>query len=162
LFTSSGFKILHLYEAYSGQFLCIEASPTCHLTSTWTPQKEDLEDIPRFIGEFAGSYHTKVIGWQSTLRSLRDRSQRIVVWGAGSKGVTFLNMLRITENLSYVVDVNPRKQWMFVAGTGQQIVPPTMLRDYKPDVILVMNPIYRQEIADLVAALGLRVELITV
>lgn len=70
-----------------------------------------------------------------------------MVWGAGSKAVTFLNILKTQGLVEYVVDINPRKTSLFVPGTGQQIVQPEFLQQYKPDVIMIMNPIYRQEIA---------------
>ena len=31
-------------------------------------------------------------------------------------------------------------------GTGQRIVAPAFLRDYRPDNVVIMNPIYRDEI----------------
>jgi hypothetical protein len=77
-----------------------------------------------------------------------------VVWGAGSKGVTFLNIFRDLQAVTLVVDVNPRKQGKFVAGSGQQIVAPDLLRDYQPDVVLVMNALYLNEICDMLAALS--------
>jgi ABC-type Fe3+-hydroxamate transport system substrate-binding protein len=61
-----------------------------------------------------------------------------------------------------VVDLNPRKQGMYVAGTGQKIVPPEFLRDYQPDVIFVMNHIYENEIRQLTADLGLNPELLCI
>jgi hypothetical protein len=51
---------------------------------------------------------------------------------------------------------------MFVAGTGQRIVPPSFLQSYQPDILLVMNPFYADEIAQLADCLGLKTELLTV
>jgi hypothetical protein len=76
---------------------------------------------------------------------MKEGGRRTVVWGAGSKGVTFLNTFR-DSGVDYAVDINTRKQGMYVAGTGQRIVPPEFLKDYQPDLITVMNPIYRKEI----------------
>ena len=56
------------------------------------------------------------------------------------------------------MDINPRKQGMYVAGTGQQIVPPEFLKYYQPDVVIVMNPIYESEIRQIIEGLGPRVE----
>jgi hypothetical protein len=78
-----------------------------------------------------------------------------VVWGAGSKGVMFLNHVQNRNGVEYVVDINPQKQGMFVAGTGQQIVSPQFLQLYRPDVIVVMNVIYQKEIQEVTAGLGL-------
>jgi len=91
---------------------------------------------------------------------MEGRGQLAVVWGAGSKGVSFLNALKDLQ-IEYVVDINPRKQGMYIPGTGQQIVRPEFLRDYQPDVIVVMNPVYRREIRKLTKKLGLTAKLIS-
>lgn len=69
--------------------------------------------------------------------------------------MTFLNTLKTQDQIEYVVDINPRKRGRYVPGTGQQIVPPEFLRDYQPDVVIVMNPIYKSEIQQLIKSLGL-------
>ena len=64
--------------------------------------------------------------------------------------------------IEYVVDINPRKHQQYVAGTGQEIVPPTFLRAYGPDTILVMNPIYLNEIKQMAQAQGLSPQFLSV
>ena len=44
---------------------------------------------------------------------------------------------------------------MFVAGAGQQIVPPTFLQANPPDIVILMNPNYQQEIGQTLHSLGL-------
>ena len=56
-------------------------------------------------------------------------------------------MMQVHDTIDRVVDINPHKQGKFLAGTGQQIVAPEQLRDAPPDVVLLMNPIYRDEVA---------------
>ena len=46
--------------------------------------------------------------------------------------------------------------------SGQRIVSPDFLADYRPDTVIVMNPIYRAEIAACLAARGCSSELVTV
>ncbi len=69
-----------------------------------------------------------------------------------------MNALETQDQIRYVVDINPRKQGMYLAGTGQQVVPPEFLRDDQPDVVIVMNPIYEDEIRQLTEDLGLTPE----
>jgi hypothetical protein len=83
-----------------------------------------------------------------------------VLWGAGSKGVTFLNTIDSTGVVDRAVDVNPRKHGMYVSGAGQPIVAPEDLVAEPPDAVLVMNPNYRDEIASQLAALGIDAELL--
>jgi hypothetical protein len=104
---------------------------------------------------FADKYRRKVEAWQCDLERMAQAGQRAVVWGGGARGVTFLNTLKTQDQIEYVVDINPRKRGRYVPGTGQQIVPPEFLRDYQPDVVIVMNPIYKSEIQQLIKSLGL-------
>jgi hypothetical protein len=64
------------------------------------------------------------------------------------------------SDISLIVDVNPRKSGRFVPSSGQQIVEPNSLRQLYPDVIILMNAIYRDEIASDVAGLGLNLEIL--
>ena len=63
---------------------------------------------------------------------MRRSGIKPVVWGAGSKGVTFLNVLKSDGAIDYLVDINPYKQGLYVPGTGQQVVSPDMLAEIWP------------------------------
>jgi SAM-dependent methyltransferase len=161
LFTSCGFEVCDLGDAYAGQFLCIEAQPRAG------PRKRDrpaelasLAELGALAAVFAEQYRSKREDWRRMLAGMAGAGRRALVWGAGSKGVTFLNALAVRDQVRYVVDVNPRKQGMYVAGTGQQIVPPEFLRDHPADVVIVMNPIYLAEIQQITHSLGLTPQLI--
>jgi hypothetical protein len=60
--------------------------------------------------------------------------------------------------ISYVVDINPRKTGRFVPGAGQRIIEPNELRELLPDVVVLMNELYREEIMLQTARLGLNPE----
>jgi hypothetical protein len=53
----------------------------------------------------------------------------------------------VGEEIEYLVDINPYRHGKFVPGTGKQIVGPEFLAQYRPDLVIAMNPIYRAEIA---------------
>lgn len=80
------------------------------------------------------------------LEQLADRGP-VVVWGAGSKGTTYLNVADPEGRVGGVVDVNPRKHGTVVAGTGQVIVGPDAIVAINPATVLVANPIYIEEIS---------------
>ena len=44
-------------------------------------------------------------------------------------------------------------------GTGQQIIPPDDLRSYRPDTVIIMNPVYRDEIGGALNDMGLEPEI---
>jgi hypothetical protein len=93
---------------------------------------------------------------------MRRDGLRMVIWGAGSKGVAFLTTLKIRDEIAYAVDINPYKHGTYMAGTGHEIVGPAFLRKYQPDVVIVMNPIYREDIRQDLNRMGLTPELLTV
>ena len=47
-----------------------------------------------------------------------------------------------------------------MAATGQRVVAPEFLREYRPDLVIAMNPIYLDEIGAQLAAMDLRPELV--
>jgi SAM-dependent methyltransferase len=160
LFALSGFEVREVSEAYGGQFLGLEAAPDGDATRN--PSRVEIAASVT-ISEaetFANRYRGKVGEWSETLEQLAQSGRRLVVWGAGSKGVTFLNVLRVRDQLEYVVDLNPRKHGMHIAGTGQRIVPPEFLRGYRPNAVLVMNPLYQTEIQQALMEIGVDSELI--
>jgi SAM-dependent methyltransferase len=154
-FTVSGFEVLQVKKFYQDQFLGIEAGLGDRSTGAEGAPHPDLPAYARSIAAFGDHFNGKVSKWQGLLRDIHAAARRAVVWGAGAKGIGFLNMLKIDEGIQYVVDINPRKHGKYMAGTGQQIVPPEFLKDYRPDVIIIMNPIYKEEINRQVSDLGL-------
>jgi len=96
------------------------------------------------------------------LEEINRTGQRAVVWGGGSKGITFLNQINNPQQIKYVVDINPRKQGLYVPGTGQLIVSPAFLSKYKAEIVIVMNPIYTNEIRHLSKNLGVTAEFLLV
>ena len=71
-------------------------------------------------------------------------------------------MLNAEDEISYVVDINPEKHGMFVAGTGHPVISPDGMAQVPPDLIVCMNPRYRIEIARMIADRGLKIPVVTV
>ncbi len=156
LFLSAGFEPIVLAERYNGQFLTIEARPGHDNVDTILDREPVVSNIRHLIDKFQNVYTEKVNSWQSTLSDLGRQKKRIVIWGGGSKGVTFVNTLNISyKQIEYIVDVNPGKCGKFVPGTAQCIVGPDFLKEYRPQATIIMNPIYRSEIQAAIQDLGL-------
>ena len=94
----------------------------------------------------------------------RARGHRLAIWGSGSKCVSLISALNLSRGLGpqlvAVVDINPHKHGRFLAGSGLQIVSPDALRSLRPEVVLVMNGIYSEEIRHDLAERSLHPELI--
>lgn len=146
MFEACGFEILDLHATYEGQFVGIEARPSAMPKGRAVPR--DTSALAATVSDFSRRFQERRAQWQERLGALRRAGHRSVVWGGGAKAVSFLNLLEIGDQIEYVVDVNPGKQGSYLAGTGQQIVAPQFLRDYEPEVVIVMNPVYRREIEE--------------
>lgn len=159
LFRRHGFKVLAVNEVFGGQFLTIEATPD-DTTVAHPDTAAELDALTADARRFAENYRSKREAWQSRLGALSDEGKRGVIWGAGSKGVTFLNAMNVGDEIVAVVDINPRKQGKFVAGTGQRIVSPAELAALQPDFVIIMNTNYRDEIGQMLADVGVEAEII--
>ncbi len=168
LFERHGFEVLAVNEVFGGQFLTIEARPVADdgrqttddgqprsvVRGPWSGDNAGLAALAADARAFAANYAAKRDEWCARLRDLAAAGRRGVVWGAGSKGVTFLNATGAGAEIVAVVDINPRKQGKHVAGTGQRIVAPAELAELRPDFVILMNPNYREEVAGMLAEVG--------
>ncbi|MEN4020360.1 MAG: hypothetical protein PQ971_03180 [Methanobacterium sp.] len=72
------------------------------------------------------------------------------VWGAAAKGTTFINCLSegVRAKIPFIIDKNTAKHGKYCAGTGHNIMLPTILK-HRDDIkdIIVMNPNYLHEIS---------------
>jgi SAM-dependent methyltransferase len=159
LFETCGFEVLEITETFDGQFLCIEASPTKESKNFEPTHRVHEFEIANKVEAFAEEFETKLSWWRNELEKISHSGQRTMVWGAGSKGVTFLNLLK-PKIISHIVDINPHKHGKYVPGTAQKIVPPEFLLQDIPDRIILMNEIYRQEIADTLKKMNISAHLL--
>ncbi len=159
-FSRCGFSVREITEEFEGQFLCIHAL----WEGAVSPGENSVPEIEirRALSEadaFSRCYSQRVEQWRSKMDALRQAGRKTVIWGSGSKGTTFLNILGKDSGIEYAVDINPRKHGKYLPGTGQRILPPQELKGYAPDVIIGMNPVYRDEILGMVRSLGLEARL---
>jgi SAM-dependent methyltransferase len=153
---SAGFDVLQQGSVFDGQFLAVEAIATSR------PDEErevepvvDADATMDRLAEQAARFARVVDEWRSRLADWRAASKRVALWGAGAKGVSFLNVVSPDDGVGVVVDMNVRKQGRHLAGTGHLVEQPDVLRRYEPEVVVVANKAYEGEIAAALAALGL-------
>jgi FlaA1/EpsC-like NDP-sugar epimerase len=159
VFELAGFEVRAINQVYDGQFLTIEAQPA--FGSAAPVASRVSSSVVESVARFDAEYRAKAALWRERLHEIERRGTRAVVWGAGSKGVTFLNVMSVTRDVvPYAVDLNPRKCGRFVAGTGQAIVMPSFLsKSYRPQVVIIMNDVYKKEIAEALKNAKLAVQL---
>ena len=165
LFRRCGFDVVDAGTCYQGeQYLYVEASPSIEkssnlgLTDGTTGEDTESDSLPEEIAAFASSYVEQSAAWQERLDQFARDEDRVVVWGTGGKGIGFLNALNTDGVISYVIEINPDKQGKFVPGSGQQIMPIEFLAEYKPDKVIITNPLYQEEMQQQARELGVNPE----
>lgn len=162
VFLDCGFEVLDSWKDFGGQYLLIEARPLpAGVAPSWAVS-ERVEDVAAKVRSFAEEVPRVIEQWRERFQSWAAADKRVVIWGAGSKGVAFLTTLGVQEPLQFAVDINPHKHGYFMPGTGHEVVSPEFLRDYHPDVVVVMNEIYLDEIGRQLADMGLSPKLVSV
>ncbi len=114
------------------------------------------------MSAFSTSFRDKLASLNQLVGERLERGVNLAVWGAGSKGVTFLNLVEGGADIHTVVDVNERKRGRFIPGTGQAIIAPEDLTRMDIGTVLVMNPNYREEIQQQLDRMGISPELLVV
>jgi hypothetical protein len=161
LFRKCYFDIIDLKTEFEGQYLIIEARPTRDEQNKYHLLENDMDITIPLVKQFKNGYEKIVFHWKNIFSKIKTKKSRTVIWGSGSKGVSFLNTIDIYDEVEYVVDINPYRQDSYMAGTGQKIVAPSFLKEYQPDVVIVMNPVYKDEISKDLNNMGLSPEILT-
>jgi hypothetical protein len=162
LFRAQGFEVTRLWRDYGDQYLMIDARPSAGPTEPSLPQEQDREEIASQVQQFEQQIPIILDRWKQTVQEAVEQNQKVVLWGSGSKGVAFLTTLDLCEGIEYTVDLNPNKHGTYMAGTGQKVVSPDFLIEYRPDLVILMNPLYRQEVQKELAQRGLSPRIISV
>lgn len=148
LFRRTGFEVLDLSMAYDDQYLLIEARPAPSSADLAPhPLEEDVSVVAESVASFQAAEATLLRAWSDEIEAVAARGGRTAIWGSGSKGVAFLAALGSqSDAVACAVDINPFKHGKFMAGTAHPIVAPTHLREYRPELVVAMNPVYVGEI----------------
>lgn len=148
-FERAGFSVVALERVFGGQYFWLEARLSEPVSRT-VAAPEGIDSILDF-----GAYESDV------RESLRGRlgeaaaRERIAIWGAGAKGTTLANIVDPDASIiSAFIDINPRKQGGYIAGSGHRIIAPSEIGACGIQTIFVMNPQYTAEIARMLAESG--------
>jgi hypothetical protein len=155
VFEGHGFRVDRVETEFGGQFLGLYGRPGAGAAA---PRVDP--DLAALVTRFGQNYAEKVAHWRLRLRELRQGRRRAVLWGAGSKGVTFMNVLGVGDEVDCLIDLNPHKHGRFIPGTGHQVRSPASLAATRPDTVIVMNPLYRDEISAHLRAMGADAEIL--
>lgn len=143
VFRRCGFAPLRVWRDYGDQYLMIEARPTDCAANV----QPDRAAVASAVAAFARDVPVRIADWRRDLRARAARGERTLLWGGGSKAVAFLTTLGAGAEIGGAVDINPDKHGTFLAGTAHPVLSPDDQAVRAADRVIVMNPIYVDEVA---------------
>ncbi len=146
LFRRNDFEVLDMYLEYDDQYLFIEAKPVTKTSSKIHNLEENIEDLWELANGFVTKINRTLDKWRDILLDYKKGNKKVVIWGGGSKSVGFLTQFYDMKVIEHVVDINPHMTGNYIPGIGIQYKNPEFLREYKPDAVIIMNGVYKNEI----------------
>jgi len=156
---AAGLDVVDLGRAFGDQFLWAELR-RAHGPADQLPDQFAVRSARRAAATFRRHAADLVERADELITSASTRGP-IVLWGAGSKGVTFLNLVPAADRIAVAVDVNPFKHGRFVPVAGHEVVAPDALVDVDPRTVVVLNGNYIDEVSADLARLGVRATVVT-
>jgi SAM-dependent methyltransferase len=155
----AGFGILRLIRSFEGQYLALELG-----VNVPTPDQDafvgmGLRREREILRAFGQRYPEMVEDWKNRLDTVGYET--CVLWGAGAKGLGFLNAVDPDRQMAAVVDLNPAKSGHFLPVTGHEVIGPADLASMSVSTVVITNPAYRTEIETSLRQLGVGAEVIS-
>lgn len=148
LLRRTGFDVLRSRLDYDGQYLVAHARPGA-------PGAADTGEEPLDLGALVEG----VDRWRRWADDLRADGRSAAVWAASSKAVAFLSALPDFSPV-VAVDINPAKRGRYLPGSGLRVCAPDDLPAFAIDTVVVMNPVYMDEIRAELDRVGVEAELV--
>lgn len=157
-FVAAGYDVTRSGRAFASQFAWMEGVPAADPPPpTPTPARDDAAERVTAALTFGERFRTRIAEHQARLERAR-RGGLVALWGAGSKGVTMANLVPAARD-ALIVDVSVRKQGKRLPCTGQVVLAPEELAGCDLSLVVVMNPVYVEEVRQELTRLGVRADL---
>jgi SAM-dependent methyltransferase len=155
LFLRCKFSLIEMGLAYRNQHLFLHAIPNGNAQQPVDGKKESVRTIKEMVLQFTEQLEEKISYWNDLINRSIDNGSKVVIWGSGSKCVGFLTLLDVDDRIDYIVDINPNRHNTYIPKFAKKIVAPSSLVEYRPDVVIIMNPVYDKEITLNLLEMGL-------
>ena len=150
-----GFQVVHVKELFDDQYLGIVGKINFSNSAPDSIAGEVLSEMNTLLKKFADNFKNEIEHWEKKIETLEGANEQIIIWGAGMRGLNFLNKFANKKVIPAIVDINPNRQGKYLPGSGYRIDSIDLLKTIKPDKILISNPTYEKEIKTQAAAMGL-------
>ena len=157
LMEQCGFEVLNIGLSWNDEFIYVEAKPDPNYSPVSTSDAE-VKKLESIIDKFNAAYSQVLDDSKQKIAQIKAESKRVIGWGAGARGISFFNLFDLKQDVPYIVDINEKRQGKYLPGSGQQIVSPNFIVEYQPDLIIITNPTYAQEIIQHTKEMGVEAD----
>lgn len=154
----AGFVLQRAVRRFDGQYLGFELGAAVDIPDRPVFGGAGLDREHQVLAEFQHKAGSTIEGWRARLQA--TGFEHCALWGAGAKGLAFLNAVDPEGRMGAVVDLNPGKWGRYLPVTGHRVISPDELATRPVDTVLITNPSYQDEIERDVAALGMRASVV--
>jgi hypothetical protein len=161
-FESAGFEILRLERVYGDQYLIIEARAGRDAGASAAAVRPDFSSLSRECHVF-GQVAREAIGHcDRHLQKLAACGRPTVLWQGAAKTVGFLSSLKYSGLIHSAVDLSPQRHGQYLPGSGVPVHAPEALTAIDPGHVVLMNPVYLDEVRAQLSRLRVTATLLTV
>lgn len=158
-FESAGFEILRIETVYGGQYLIVEARAA---TGNSAAVRPDFSSLIRDCRAFGKAAERAISNCTEHLNRLATCGRPTVLWQGASKTVGFLASLNCGGLVHSAIDLSPQRQGRYLPGNGMPVHAPEALLTIDPGHVVLMNPVYLDEVRTLITKMGVTTTLLTV
>lgn len=151
---NAGFDPLVITRGFGDQYLLAEA--VVRDDRRLESPAAGSADVAQLAHDFTRATTGQIEAWR---RRLDATEGPVVLWAATSKTVGFLSA--IGRKVAAAIDINPAKHGSYLPGSGTAVLAPDSLTNIRPELVVIMNPIYRAEIERDLQRMGIEAEVVS-
>ena len=155
-FEACGFEVLNVAPCWNDELLGIEVRPRLQGIPAQLPDANNIQSLAQTIESFNQDFQDQMNQCKSGIEEIQNSKTKTIAWGAGARAVTFFNLFDIKEEVPFIVDINTKREGKYLPGSAQKIVAPEFILSYQPELVIITNPTYAEEIKTHIAELGLQ------
>jgi hypothetical protein len=149
-FECAGLAVTHDALVYGDQYILMDARHQPQAARELAAQPGWLEACARFGVVANGA----VNNCRRRMTELGSTSGGLVIWQGAAKTVGLLTSIGKEVPLRFAVDMNTRRHGFFLPPLGLQVLPPEAIADARPDHVVLMNPVYLDEVRKTLDGMG--------
>ena len=158
-FEYCGFEVLNIAPCWNDELLGIEVRSCPIEERVKLPHPSNLKHLEQIVEGFNQDFNQLIKQCQDRIGEIQKKKIKTIAWGAGARAVTFFNLFDIIEEVPYIVDININRHGKYLPGSAQEIVAPEFVISYQPELVIITNPTYANEIIGQIETLGINPEI---